>query len=150
MVLETFSILIFLYFILANIVIVSNNVIVNSRSFLLLAPASGDRATTPYVQAQNKVTLPHYLTLPYLALAKTRVAPLAARSEPRLEMMAAILRLRLTVSVSRVVHWVEQSSGLFDHVLYPHAFPTKVTGFSLVGPKRHCLGFNFFLSVCKV
>ena len=37
-----------------------------------------------------------------LVTAKTRVAPLAATSIPRLELMAAILGLRLTESVSRV------------------------------------------------
>ena len=37
-----------------------------------------------------------------LVAAKTRVAPLAATSIPRLELMAAILGLRLTESVSRV------------------------------------------------
>ena len=37
-----------------------------------------------------------------LVAAKTRVVPLAATSIPRLELMAAILGLRLTESVSRV------------------------------------------------
>ena len=48
-----------------------------------------------------------------LVAAKTRVAPLAATSIPRLELMAAILGLRLTVSVSRitVVDWTKHFSG---------------------------------------
>ena len=49
-----------------------------------------------------------------LVPAKTRVAPLAATSIPRLELMAAILRLKLTESVSRVYSaglGVKQSSG---------------------------------------
>ena len=45
-----------------------------------------------------------------LVAAKTTVPPLAATSIPRLELMVAILGLRLTESVSRVY-----SGGLLDH-----------------------------------
>ena len=48
-----------------------------------------------------------------LVAAKTRVAPLAATSIPRLELMAAILGLRLTESVSRVY-----SGGLSQAVFW--------------------------------
>ena len=48
-----------------------------------------------------------------LVAAKTRVAPLAATSIPRLELMAAILGLRLTESVSRVY-----SDGLSQAVFW--------------------------------
>ena len=59
-------------------------------------------------------------------------------------MMAAILWLRLTESVSRVVHWVEQSSGLFDHVGCTDTLPTKVAGFSAIGwHETPLLGIHF-------
>ncbi|XP_067025703.1 uncharacterized protein [Acropora muricata] len=48
-----------------------------------------------------------------LVVAKTRVAPLAATSIPRLELIAAILGLRLTESVSRVY-----SGGLAQAVFW--------------------------------
>ena len=60
--------------------------------------------------SQNAYAAVVYLKVSYesgsvssqLVAAKTRVAPLAATSIPRLELMAAILGLRLTESVSRV------------------------------------------------
>ena len=71
--------------------------------------------------SQNAYAAVVYLKVSYesgsvssqLVAAKTRVAPLAATSIPRLELMAAILGLRLTESVSRVY-----SGGLSQAVFW--------------------------------
>ena len=105
-----------------------------------------EEATTSYVEALNEVTLP-YLTWPDLSQDKSCTTCSKKCTSFRNDDSNPVTKIDW---VSGVVHWVKQSSGIFDHVRYSHALPTKVAGFSLVGTKRHCFEFDFFLSVCKV